>query len=261
MGYKFYCNRTGNYSSRGEGKRGLKIQGTSKLGMHCTAYIRAKKYSSEVSVEMCGQHIHETQLAHLHLPDSTWQMIAAKLSDGVTISTILNSIRNNLDEIDRTALLCRQDVHNISHQYNIEGIKLHANDHRSVSLWVNSMGDQDDDSNDNPVFIFKQQGQEQSSDVDDLSKDDLLVEIQTSFQRDMLKKFGTEAVSMDSTHGTNIYDFFLITILILDDLGEGVSVGCIICNWGDAAVIRQVLIKIKEKCGDIHTKIFMSVVT
>ena len=97
LGYKcyyYYCNRTGNYSSRGEGKRGLKIQGTSKLGMHCTAYIRAKKYSSgEVSVEMCGQHIHETQLAHLHLPDSTRQMIAAKLSDGVTISTMLNSIK------------------------------------------------------------------------------------------------------------------------------------------------------------------------
>ena len=54
----------------------------------------------------------------------------------------------------------------------------------------------------------------------------------------MLKKFGTEAVSMDSTHGTNIYDFFLITILILDDLGEGVPVGCIICNQEDAAVIR-----------------------
>ena len=163
-----------------------------------------------------------------------------------------------MDEIDRTALLCRQDVHNISHQYNIEGIKLLANDHRGMSLWVNSMGDQDDDSNENPIFVFKQQGQKQSSDVDDLSKDDFLVGIQTSFQRDILKKFGTEAVCMDSTHDTNIYDFFLITILILDDLGEGVPVGRIICNQEDAAVIRQVLIKIKEKCGDIHTKIFMS---
>ena len=152
--------------------------------------------------------------------------------------------------------MCQQeDVHNISHQYNIEGIKLHANDHRSISLWVDSMGDQADD---NPILVFKQQDQEHLIDVDDLSKDDILIGIQTSFQRDMLKRFGTEAVCMDSTNGTNMYDFFLITILILDDLGEGVPVGWIVCNWEDLAVIRQVLMKIKEKCGDIHTKIFMS---
>ena len=48
-----------------------------------------------------------------------------------------------------------------------------------------------------------------------------MIGIQTSFQRDILKRFGTEAVCMDSTNGTNMYDFFLITILILDDLGEG----------------------------------------
>ena len=32
MCYYYYCNCTGTYSSRGEGKRGLKIQGTSKIG-------------------------------------------------------------------------------------------------------------------------------------------------------------------------------------------------------------------------------------
>ena len=64
---------------------------------------------------------------------------------------------------------------------------------------------------------------------------------------------------MDSTHGTNVYNFYLITILVLDDLGEGVPVGWIIVsNQEDAAIIRQVLSRIKEKCGDIHTSIFMS---
>lgn len=63
---------------------------------------------------------------------------------------------------------------------------------------------------------------------------------------------------MDSTHGTNSYNFFLITLLVLDDLGEGVPVCWIISNREDAAVIRQVLLKVKEKCGDIETRIFMS---
>ena len=259
--YYYYCNRTGTYSSRGEGKRGLKIEGTSKIGMHCTAYIRAKKYvSGEVIVEVCNHHIHEAELAHLHLPDSIRAMIAAKLSDGVTISTILDSVRDNVECIDRTALLCRQDVYNVKHQYNIEGTKLHENDHTSVSLWVDSLRSKEatDDDSDNPIFIFKQQGHEQTSDIDDVGKNDFLIGIQTCFQGEMLKKFGPAAICMDSTHGTNVYDFYLITILVLDDLGEGVPVGWIISNREDAAIIRQVLSIIKEKCGDINTSIFMS---
>lgn len=103
--------------------------------MHCTAYIRAKKYvSGEVTVEVCDHHVHEAELAHLRLPDSVRTMIAAKLSDGVSISTILDSVRDSVQSIDRTALLCRQDVHNIKHQYNIEGTKLDENDHTQVYL-------------------------------------------------------------------------------------------------------------------------------
>ena len=52
--YYYYCNRTSKYTSRGTGKRGLKIQGTSKLESHCTSFIRARKYESGVvKVEMC----------------------------------------------------------------------------------------------------------------------------------------------------------------------------------------------------------------
>ena len=66
----------------------------------------------------------------------------------------------------------------------------------------------EDQCEDNPIIVFKQQGKEQSGDLNDLSKDNILVAIQTSFQRDMLKEFGTNAVCMDSTHGTNSYNFF-----------------------------------------------------
>ena len=94
-------------------------------------------------------------------------MVVAKLSDGVTISTILDSVRDDVEGIDHTALLCHQDVHNIKHQYNIEGIELHENDHTSVSLWVESMKNQAaDNDGDNPILIFKQQGYEQIGDVD-----------------------------------------------------------------------------------------------
>ena len=45
---------------------------------------------------------------------------------------------------------------------------------------------------------------------------------------------------MDSTHSTDVYDFFLITILVLDDLDEGMPV---LDYMEDAVVIRQVLMK------------------
>ena len=88
-----------------------------------------------------------------------------------------------------------------------------------------------------------------------MSKNDFLIGIQTSFQRDMLVRFGPTAICMDSTHSTNAYDFFLITILVL---GEGIPIAWIISNREEAATIRQVLVKMKEKCGDIHTQFFMS---
>ena len=119
-------------------------------------------------MKVCRHLVHEVQLAHLCLPDSIRAMVVAKLSDGVTISTILDSVRDNVEGIDRTALLCYQDVHNIKHQYNIERTKLHENDHTSVSLWVESIRNQAADNNgDNSILILKQQGHEQTGDVND----------------------------------------------------------------------------------------------
>ena len=257
VSYYYYCNRSGKYSSRGKGVRELKIQGSSKMGTHCPAYIRAKKdQDGQIEVELCNYHTHEQQLAHLPLPLSTRETVAAKLADGVTISNIFDSIREEpLDGVlSRKHLLCRQDIHNIRYQYNIEGVQLHSDDHTSVSLLVENMME----LTDNPIFIYKKQGQKQSADMNDLSDEDFVIGIQTHFQRDMLIKFGEKAICMDSTHGTNVYDFYLITVLILDEFGEGVPICWIISNREDSALVHQALIKVKEKCGDIHTSIFMS---
>ena len=261
--YYYYCNRSGKYVARGKGKRQLKIQGSSKLDTHCPAYIRAKRHQDgQVHVEICDYHTHELLLAHLPLPESTRQIVAAKLADGVTISTIFDSVRDETLEgvITRKHLLCRQDIHNIKHQYNLEGVKLHSDDHTSVSLFVaeNMRITCESEEFENPVIIYKQQGQKQPDSIDDLSDEDFIIGLQTPFQRDMLTKFGSTAVCMDSTHGTNVYDFFLITILVLDEFGEGIPVCWFISNREDSAAIRQGLLKLKDRCGDIHTNTFMS---
>ena len=184
-------------------------------------------------------------------------MIAAKLHDGVSTNAILDCIRDNVHgKIGRAELVTRQDVHNIRHQYNVEGIQFHQNDHCSVQLWVESMNNNADIES--PVLLFKQQGVEQPEDLNDFGVGDFAIGLQTVFQRDMLLKFGSEVVCMDSTHGTNVYDFYLVTILVLDDYGEGVPVAWLITNREDASAVRQFLLKVREKCGDIDTKFFMS---
>ena len=209
--YYYYCNRTGKFTSKGHGKRSLKQQGTSKIGGHCTAYIRVKEFESgEVEAEMCDHHIHEKKLVHLPLSDSVKKMIAAKLQDGVSISSVMDFIRDNVEgQLGRRELVTHQDIRNIQHQYNIEGIKLNADDAKSVSLWVQYFND--NSTNDNPVLLYTSQGTEPDDDLKDLNKDDFVICIQTPFQLDMLREFGQEAVCVDSTHGTNVYDFKLIS--------------------------------------------------
>jgi hypothetical protein len=72
----------------------------------------------------------------------------------------------------------------------------------------------------NPVLLFKKQGMEQPKEMDNMSDNDFLLCIQTEFQKDMLQKFGSKAICMDSTHGTNCYNFNLATIVVVDDYGE-----------------------------------------
>ena len=62
----FYCNRTGEFSSRGEGKRSLKSQGSSKTGCSCPAFIttRTDGVTGEVVAEYCLQHVgHKREIA------------------------------------------------------------------------------------------------------------------------------------------------------------------------------------------------------
>ena len=64
--------------------------------------------------------------------------------------------------------------------------------------------------------------------------------IQTEFQCDAMKKFAGNGrvVCVDATHGTNVYDFFLITVMVLDDYCEG---AWCISDREDSSVLSQFL--------------------
>ena len=155
------------------------------------------------------------------LPPDVKHTIAAKLHDGVRIESILNSIQDSMldDTIGRRQLLSRQIILNIKNKLNIRSIMKHSNDHFSTSAWVEELQSQPQ----NPVLLYKPQGVVQSDETDNLGTNDFLLVLQTPSQRDVLKQYGGKAILMDATHSTTQYDFLLITIMVLEDYGEGVK--------------------------------------
>ena len=63
---------------------------------------------------------------------------------------------------------------------------------------------------------------------------------------------------MDSTHGTNMYDFYLTTILVKDEFGEGMPVAWTISNRENATILTEFLKAIKKRLGSLSPKWFMS---
>ena len=89
---------------------------------------------------------------------------------------------------------------------------------------------------DNPVLLYKPQGEIEPiiGCSEGLGFDDLILVIQALIQAEMFSRCGNNsAVCVDATHGTNTYDFQSISILVIDELGEGFPVGWCLSNKED----------------------------
>ena len=63
---------------------------------------------------------------------------------------------------------------------------------------------------------------------------------------------------MDSTHGTNGYDFNLITVMVIDEYGEGYPAAWCISNREDQLLLINFFVSLKERVGNLSPKWFMS---
>ena len=73
-----------------------------------------------------------------------------------------------------------------------------------------------------------------------------------------MKRYGTKAILMDATHGTTQYDFQLISIVVIDDYGEGLPVAWAISNREDVTLLVQFLKAVHAQVGRCETDYFMS---
>ena len=64
----------------------------------------------------------------------------------------------------------------------------------------------------------------------------------------MMKSFGPDKiVFIYSTHGTNEYDFFLISILVVDEYGEGFPVAWCLSNRQDEFLLTNLFEAVRKR--------------
>lgn len=248
----YYCNRSGYFTSQSN-VRHSKLQGSSKINTYCTAAIVLINKNDTLHATVCKTHYgHCCSLGHIRLPLQERKVIASKLAQGVGVQHILDNIRENVSsKMERVHLITRKDITNIERTYGLQGGKRHADDATSVYLWVEEMNKKGA----SPVLIYKQQGKAMANLLDN----DFVLALQTPLQAKMLKKFGPDKViCIDATHGTNSYDFSLISVIVIDEFGEGYPVSWCLSNRTDLSLVVKFFKAIKERNGPIMPKWIMS---
>ena len=96
--------------------------------------------------------------------------------------------------------------------------------------------------------LYKTQGQNVHSECPSLHKEDFMLVIQTQSQKQL---FGSNILCMDDTHGTNSYHFSLVTVLVVDEFGEGCPVAWCLSNRTDQHVLIDFLMSVKTNVGTI----------
>ena len=231
--------------------------GTCKIEKNCTSTMKVTKNTdSIIIVEVCYTHYgHQKELQHIWLSKARRQEIAAKLQRGVSKERILDDIRNRLGaSLSRHHIVESRDILNIKKEFGLNEVQHHDNDQQSVFAWIKEW----ETSDSNPVLFYKLQGEECPDKSLSLSKNDVIVILQTEEQKHLARQFGHKGVCCDSTHGTNAYDFFLTTVLIVDEFGEGVPIAWCISNHEDYNMMKIFFSKVKDNVGSISPAWLMS---
>ncbi|XP_029348723.1 uncharacterized protein LOC103311925 [Acyrthosiphon pisum] len=250
---KYYCHRSGVFNSKSMGKRSLKITGSCKINQCCPSFIRIVVTDNNVNVTYCKTHHgHQNDIKFFPIPSSVQETIADKIKNGVTPNAIIDQIRDNFDnKIEKKNIITTKDVYNISTKFVLlHKYKLHDIDALSADLQVKRFAN----SSSNPIVFYKTQGTEYPP----LDLDDFMLIILTETQKAVLHKFSNGKLCIDSTHGTNQYNFNLTTIVVIDEFGEGYPAAFCISTKIDEVHMKVFFSKIKEVMGCFTPNVFMS---
>lgn len=151
----------------------------------------------------------------------------------------------------------KQDLRNIVRDFNLDPSRSHSDDAVSIEVWCTKVNMVNDPSL-NPVIFYKRQGINDSD--NGLKNEDVVLIISNAFQRKMFATFGNNIICIDSTHGTNEYDFHLTSLVVVDEYGAGIPVAFCISNCKDTKTWTIFFQKMKEldDINNLVPKVFMS---
>lgn len=120
IGYR--CHRSGNYKSRGQGKRRLKLQGSNKIDAFCPALIHLTA-GQVCEVKFQSTHVgHVNDASHLTLSSQDKSILIEKLSSEMPFHSIIEEIKKsaaNDEGLKRIHTVSRKDLHNIKHRLSL----------------------------------------------------------------------------------------------------------------------------------------------
>ena len=208
--------------------------------------------NGKLYVEACHSHYgHRLQLQHVLLSKRQHRTIAAKIQQGISREKILADIRGDIISLQsKLHLIDKKDISNIKRSFNLNKAQRHPNDQDSVAAWIWEWEGQPY----NPVLFHKLQGQK----ADVFEDEDFIIVLQTEFQQQMFQQFGDKGICVDTTRGTNMYDFLLITMMVVDEFGEGQPVGWCLANHENFSFLRVFFQKIMENTGQTFPQWLMS---
>ena len=168
---------------------------------------------------------HSCSLGYLPIPKDIQQQIAVDLVQSISFDKILDNIRDNIgSSIHRSHLITRKDLYNIEKCFGLRKIERHKEDAMSVNLWVHECVSNEKHC---PISLYTPQKQvlAEIGTNQGLWEHDFALVIQTPLQSEMLMSCGhNKIVCVDATHRTNSYNFLPITVLVMDEFGEGFPV-------------------------------------
>jgi hypothetical protein len=138
--------------------------------------------------------------------------------------------------VERMHLLTRKDLFNIEKLYNLNNSVRHSSDYVSVEAWISEIQENVCDS---VIRFYKGQGQLDSP-YCELRTEDFLLIIMNDAQLETLKKYGSDCICIDSTHGLNAYNFELTRLMVLDELRQGFPCLFAFSNRSDNVVFKIV---------------------
>ncbi|XP_068083806.1 uncharacterized protein, partial [Anabrus simplex] len=250
--------RSGFFVSESKGIRHLKLQGSNKVDEICPASIRLIEHENGMcEVKYVPTHRgHQNDLSHLALTDVERKTLATDIANQIPFQAILDKIRESVTDpkLERIHLITKQDLYNIERSFNLSSKSVrHQEDGTSVEAWVNEVN-----SGDSPCVLFYKPQGTTSEKHPNLRSDDFVLIIMNSAQSEILKKYGSDCICTDGTHGLNSYGFELITLLVLDDLRQGFPCAFLISNRSDQEILSLFFTYIKNEVGCVSPKVFMS---